>query len=127
MGCLFVLQKSHEIAEGAEMQTKEKNGKSLVATTKGDGTMAKKQHTKRLVEKTKGDRKMTNLQDKRLVRTYKKHVRLYVSREQLLQLGIITEDDGLKRYIPVFKKDNRYNDNGLHIVNHIFTEENQGD
>lgn len=63
------------------------------------------------------------IKNKKIVKTYKKHIRLYVSREQLLELGIITESDGLKRYIKVFKKDNRYNDNGLHIVNHIFTED----
>lgn len=64
------------------------------------------------------------IKKKKIVKTYKKHLRLYVSREQLLELGYkLQEDDGLKRYIKVFKKDNRYNDNGLHIVNHIFTED----
>ena len=71
-----------------------------------------------------GEIQMTKqIKNKKIVKTYKKHIRLYVSREQLLELGIITEDDGLKRYIDIFKKDNRYNDNGLHIVNHIFTED----
>lgn len=74
------------------------------------------------ISKKKETINMKKLSDKNLVRTYKKHVRLYISKEQLLELGIITEDDGFKRYIKVFKKDNRYNDNGLHIVNHIFEE-----
>jgi len=65
--------------------------------------------------------------DKKLVKGNKKHVRLRINKEQLIELGIITEDDGLNRYITVFKKDNRNMDNALHIVNKVFIEEILGE
>lgn len=65
--------------------------------------------------------------DKKLVRCNKKHVRLKINKEQLAELGIIAEDDGLNRYVTVFKKDNRNRDNALHIVNKVFTEEISGE
>jgi len=78
-------------------------------------------------KKTTGEGKMAKHTDKKLVKGNKKHVRLRINKEQLIELGIITEDDGLNRYITVFKKDNRNMDNALHIVNKVFIEEILGE
>lgn len=84
------------------------------------------QHGKKLVETTTGEPKMTKqIKGKRIVRQH--YTRLKVTKEQLKQLGYKLSEDEKKAeyYLVSFKKDNRHKNNGLHIVNHIFTEEGE--
>ena len=66
---------------------------------------------------------MTNT---KLIRSYKHYTRLRVTKEQLVQFGykLPKNEDNFIYYLIIFKKDNRHKDNGLHIVNYIFTEVN---